>query len=334
MPRWTMASVRVSMDEVASSRIMTGGAATAMLKALEEPPAHVTFVLATTDPMKLLETIRSRCMWVKLSPLPAPLISAHVTDIAAREGITLTGEAADIVADVGRGGMRDALSTLGGLIESGVRQEGSADVIDEKAARSYIGMLPDETLMGFVDAVSSRDAAQVLGFSVRNRDVDPKELILGFADIVSAAIVVKGTGGSSSVSWLVKPNMSDAVSRLCGSYDLPWLVHARDVVERLAWRLDNKSLDKTSVFNDIVLMAMFPELAPSCAAFRGSNGGVGEVGADGGKDASNGLTEAHGGILEALSALSAKVDEIDERTQGMSRAEKGIIELLKKMISR
>lgn len=313
---------------------LTGGAATAMLKALEEPPAHVTFILATTDPMKLLETIRSRCMWVKLSPLPAPLISAHVTDIAAREGITLTGEAADIVADVGRGGMRDALSTLGGLIESGVRQEGSPDVIDEKAARSYFGMLPDETLMGFVDAVSSRDAAQVLGFSVRNRDVDPKELILGFADIVSAAIIVKGTGGSSSVSWLVKPNMSDAVSRLCGSYDLPWLVHARDVVERLAWRLDNKSLDKTSVFNDIVLMAMFPELDPSCAAFRGSNGGVGEVGADGGKDASNGLTEAHGGILEALSALSAKVDEIDERTQGMSRAEKGIIELLKKMISR
>ena len=90
----------------------------------------------------------------------------------------------------------------------------------------------------------------------------------------------------------------------------------------------------TSVFIDIVLMAMFPELDPSCAAFRGSNGGVGEVGADGGKDASNGLTEAHGGILEALSALSAKVDEIDERTQGMSRAEKGIIELLKKMISR
>lgn len=313
---------------------LTGGAATAMLKALEEPPAHVTFVLATTDPMKLLETIRSRCMWVKLSPLPAPLISAHVTDIAAREGITLIGEVADIVADVGRGGMRDALSTLGGLIESGVRQEGSENVIDEKAARSYFGMLPDEILMGFVDAVSSRDAAQVLGFSVRNRDVDPKELILGFADIVSAAIVVKGTGGSSSVSWLVKPNMSDAVSRLCGSYDLPWLVHARDVVERLAWRLDNKSLDKTSVFNDIALMAMFPELDPSCAAFRCSNGGVVEVGADGGKDASNGLTEAQGGILEALSALSAKVDEIDERTQGMSRAEKGIIELLKKIISK
>lgn len=313
---------------------LTGGAATAMLKALEEPPAHVTFVLATTDPMKLLETIRSRCMWVKLSPLPAPLISAHVTDIAAREGITLTGEAADIVADVGRGGMRDALSTLGGLIESGVRQEGSENVIDEKAARSYFGMLPDETLMGFVEAVSSRDAAQVLGFSVRNRDTDPKELILGFADIVSAAIVVKGTGGSSSVSWLVKPNMSDAVSRLCGSYDLPWLVHARDVVERLAWRLDNKALDKTSVFNDIALMAMFPELDPSCASFCGSGGNVGEVGADGGKDASNGLTEAQGGILEALSALSSKVDEIDERTQGMSRAEKGIIELLKKMISK
>ena len=111
-------------------------------------------------------------------------------------------------------------------------------------------------------------------------------------------------------------------------------MHARDVVERLAWRLDNKSLDKTSVFNDIMLMAMFPELDPSCAAFGGSNENVGEVGADGGKDASNSLTEAQVGIPEALAALSAKVDEIDERTQGMSRAEKGIIELLKKMISK
>lgn len=312
---------------------LTGGAATAMLKALEEPPAHVTFILATTDPMKLLETIRSRCMWVKLSPLPSPLISAHVTDIASREGITLTQKAADIVADVGRGGMRDALSTLGALIESGVRADDDDSTIDEKAARAFFGMLPDEIVTGLVEAVASRDAGQVLGFSVRNRNIDPKELILGFADIVSAAIVIKGTNGSSSVSWLVKPNMVDSVSRLCDAYDLSWLVHARDVLERLTWRLDNKSLDKTSVFNDIMLMAMFPELDPSCSAFGGATGGKSVGTAVSHKNAANGLTEAQTGIRDELSAIADKLAEIDERTQGMNRAERGIIELLKKMIA-
>lgn len=312
---------------------LTGGAATAMLKALEEPPAHVTFILATTDPMKLLETIRSRCMWVKLSPLPSPLISAHVTDIASREGITLTQKAADIVADVGRGGMRDALSTLGALIESGVRADDDDSTIDEKAARAFFGMLPDEIVTGLVEAVASRDAGQVLGFSVRNRNIDPKELIIGFADIVSAAIVIKGTNGSSSVSWLVKPNMVDSVSRLCDAYDLSWLVHARDVLERLTWRLDNKSLDKTSVFNDIMLMAMFPELDPSCSAFGGATGGKSVGTAVSHKNAANGLTEAQTGICDELSAIADKLAEIDERTQGMNRAERGIIELLKKMIA-
>lgn len=312
---------------------LTGGAATAMLKALEEPPAHVTFILATTDPMKLLETIRSRCMWVKLSPLPSPLISAHVTDIASREGITLTQKAADIVADVGRGGMRDALSTLGALIESGVRADDDDSTIDEKAARAFFGMLPDEIVTGLVEAVASRDAGQVLGFSVRNRNIDPKELIIGFADIVSAAIVIKGTNGSSSVSWLVKPNMVDSVSRLCDAYDLSWLVHARDVLERLTWRLDNKSLDKTSVFNDIMLMAMFPELDPSCSAFGGATGGKSVGTAVSHKNAANGLTEAQTGIRDELSAIADKLAEIDERTQGMNRAERGIIELLKKMIA-
>lgn len=315
---------------------LTGGAATAMLKALEEPPAHVTFILATTDPMKLLETIRSRCMWVKLSPLPSPLISAHVTDIASREGITLTQKAADIVADVGRGGMRDALSTLGALIESGVRADDDDSTIDENAARAFFGMLPDEIVTGLIEAVSSRDAGQVLGFSVRNRNIDPKELILGFADIVSAAIVIKGTNGSSSVSWLVKPNMVDSVSRLCDAYDMSWLVHARDVLERLTWRLDNKSLDKTSVFNDIMLMAMFPELDPSCSAFGGATGGSSVSGvctSVNHKNAASGLTEAQTGIRDELSAIADKLAEIDERTQGMSRAERGIIELLKKMIA-
>lgn len=315
---------------------LTGGAATAMLKALEEPPAHVTFILATTDPMKLLETIRSRCMWIKLSPLPSPLISAHVTDIASREGIKLTQKAADIVADVGRGGMRDALSTLGTLIESGVRADNDDSAIDEKAARTFFGMLPDEIVTGLVEAIASHDAGQVLGFTVRNRNIDPKELILNFADIVSAAIVMKGTNGSSSVSWLVNPNMIDSVNRLCSVYEMSWLIHARDVVERLAWRLDNQALNKTSVFNDIMLMAMFPELDPSCSAFGGAIDGENGSGvgvAANNQNAVNRVTEAQKGISDELSAITDKLAELDERTQGMKRAELGIIELLKKIIA-
>ena len=88
----------------------------ALLKTLEEPPAHVMFIFATTEPHKILPTILSRCQRFDLRPIPADTIAAHLVNIAAHEGVKLEQDAAYAIATVADGGMRDAQSMLDQLV--------------------------------------------------------------------------------------------------------------------------------------------------------------------------------------------------------------------------
>ena len=91
---------------------LSSSAASALLKTLEEPPEHVIFILATTDPQKLLKTIISRCQRFDFSKVDAPKIQAHLLSIAEQEGFTLEEAAALKIAELADGGMRDSLSIL------------------------------------------------------------------------------------------------------------------------------------------------------------------------------------------------------------------------------
>lgn len=97
------------IDEV---HMLSGAAFNAMLKTLEEPPEHVVFILCTTDPQKVPETIQSRCQRFDFHPLSADEIVARLTDVAGKEGITLEPGSAALMAQHSEGGMRDALTTL------------------------------------------------------------------------------------------------------------------------------------------------------------------------------------------------------------------------------
>ena len=88
----------------------------ALLKTLEEPPQHVKFIFATTEPHKILPTILSRCQRFDLRPIPSEIIANHLLHIASAEGISLSREAAFAVAKVADGGMRDAQSMLDQLV--------------------------------------------------------------------------------------------------------------------------------------------------------------------------------------------------------------------------
>ena len=101
------------IDEV---HMLTSAAFNALLKTLEEPPAHVKFVFATTEVQKVLPTILSRCQRFDLRRIPAPLIAAHLQKIAANETITLAADAAEAIARGAEGGLRDAESMLDQLV--------------------------------------------------------------------------------------------------------------------------------------------------------------------------------------------------------------------------
>ncbi len=101
------------IDEV---HMLTTAAFNALLKTLEEPPAHVKFIFATTEPQKILPTIISRCQRFDLRRIPTDIIATHLMFIAKEEGITLSEEAAFAIAKGAEGGMRDAQSMLDQLV--------------------------------------------------------------------------------------------------------------------------------------------------------------------------------------------------------------------------
>src|SRR5215472_2797182 len=95
------------IDEV---HMLSTSAFNAMLKTLEEPPEHVKFILATTDPQKIPVTVLSRCLQFNLKQMPPGAIAAHLTGILDAEGISADQEAVGLLAQAARGSMRDALS--------------------------------------------------------------------------------------------------------------------------------------------------------------------------------------------------------------------------------
>lgn len=112
------------LDEV---HMLSPGASNALLKTLEEPPEHVIFVLATTDPQKVLPTIRSRTQHVELTLIPAELLSGYVNQIAERADLQVDAETIDYVVERGAGSVRDTLSALDQVVTAGgIPQQGAS----------------------------------------------------------------------------------------------------------------------------------------------------------------------------------------------------------------
>ena len=128
----------------------------ALLKTLEEPPPHVKFLLATTDPQKLPITVLSRCLKFNLKRLPADDIGAYLEGILAEEGIAFETPAVKLVARAADGSMRDALSLLDQAIAYG------AGTVAEGEVRAMLGAVDRSRVVELIDAVAAGDAAGVL----------------------------------------------------------------------------------------------------------------------------------------------------------------------------
>lgn len=142
------------IDEV---HMLTTAAFNALLKTLEEPPAHVIFVLCTTDPQKILETILSRCQRFDFHRIGNEDIEHRLAYVCEQEGFDYDDEALAIVARHAKGGMRDALSTLEQLSVFG---NGAVHADD---ARSLLGEVSDQILGEFARAIADRDVAELYG---------------------------------------------------------------------------------------------------------------------------------------------------------------------------
>ncbi|MDP1679366.1 MAG: DNA polymerase III subunit gamma/tau [Candidatus Nitrotoga sp.] len=141
------------IDEV---HMLSKAAFNSMLKTLEEPPAHVKFILATTDPQKIPVTVLSRCLQFNLKQLPPALIVSHLEYVLGQEDITFEIAALALLARAAQGSMRDALS----LLDQAIAYSDSR--IDEATVRNMLGAIDQSYLYDVLQTLLARDGVGLL----------------------------------------------------------------------------------------------------------------------------------------------------------------------------
>ena len=144
------------IDEV---HMLSTQAFNSMLKMLEEPPPHVKFILATTDPQKIPVTILSRCLQFNLKQMPVALIIEHLENVLAAEKVSHEPVALRVLAKAAQGSMRDALS----LTDQAIAY--AAGAVNEAAVRGMLGTLDDAYLISMLDALAIHDGASLLAIA-------------------------------------------------------------------------------------------------------------------------------------------------------------------------
>jgi DNA polymerase-3 subunit gamma/tau len=157
MVRYAPAASRSKVVILDEAHMLTGEASNALLKTLEEPPDRVVFVMATTEPENLVDTIRSRSQHFHFRALTFAEISGRLEEIAKKEDLKIEPGAMAVIARMAEGSLRDALS----LLEQARAYCG--DTIPDKEVRELLGVVPDDALEELVGAISSGSADRALG---------------------------------------------------------------------------------------------------------------------------------------------------------------------------
>lgn len=219
------------IDEV---HMLTTAAFNALLKTLEEPPAHVIFVLCTTDPQKILETILSRCQRFDFHRIGNEDIEHRLSYVCEQEGFDYDDEALAIVARHAKGGMRDALSTLEQLSVFG---NGAVRADD---ARSLLGEVSDQILGEFARAIAERDIAELYGL-IRAQVEEGNDLLELTRDLVAHVrdVYVACVAGARAELFEGGAEQAEALAAEAAAFG----EHSADRLARVLTVLDDAALE-------------------------------------------------------------------------------------------
>ena len=219
------------IDEV---HMLTTAAFNALLKTLEEPPAHVIFVLCTTDPQKILETILSRCQRFDFHRIGNEDIERRLAYVCEQEGFDYDDEALAIVARHAKGGMRDALSTLEQLSVFG---NGAVHADD---ARSLLGEVSDQILGEFAAAIAGRDVAELYGL-IRAQVEEGNDLLELTRDLVAHVrdVYVACVAGARAELFEGGAEQAEALAAEAAAFG----EHSADRLARVLTVLDDAALE-------------------------------------------------------------------------------------------
>lgn len=232
------------IDEV---HMLSSHSFNALLKTLEEPPPHIKFLLATTDPQKLPVTILSRCLQFSLKRLPAAMIADYLRQVLEREGIPGEDAALRLLARAGDGSMRDALSLLDQAIAFGGGQ------VEAAAVSTMLGDIDRRQVVGLLDALAANDAPTLMRRVAELDEIAPdyaavlaelSSLLQGvaLAQVVPEAIADDGVADPAELHRLARQLLPEDVQlfyqiALHGRRDLPLAPDPRGGFEMVLLRM-------------------------------------------------------------------------------------------------
>ena len=164
----------------------------ALLKTLEEPPRHVTFIMATTEPHKFPPTIISRCQHFVFKPLPEAALATHLENVLQQEGLSYEAAAVRLLARRGAGSVRDSMSLLGQALALGETE------LTEAGVRSVLGLAGQEAFAALLDAVQAADtpAAVTLLRTLLDQGLDMGFFLRELAQLWRNLFILRQAGGA------------------------------------------------------------------------------------------------------------------------------------------
>ena len=179
---------------VHNCHMLSTAAFNALLKTLEEPPDRVTFILATTDPQRVLPTIISRCQRFDFRRIPLDAMVKHLGKIAANENINIHTEAITLVSQIAQGGLRDAESLLDqlSLLDGEITIEGVWELV---------GSVPEQDLLSLIEAIAANHSTQLIDYvrRIMDRGREPLIVLQNLANVYRDLLIAKTASDRSDL---------------------------------------------------------------------------------------------------------------------------------------
>lgn len=235
---------------VHNCHMLSTAAFNALLKTLEEPPDRVTFILATTDPQRVLPTIISRCQRFDFRRIPLDAMVKHLEKIAVNENINIRTEAITLVSQIAQGGLRDAESLLDqlSLLDGEITVEAVWDLV---------GSVPEQDLLSLIEAIAADHATQLIDYvrRIMDRGREPLIVLQNLANVYRDLLIAKTASDRSDLVAMTSSGW-ERLSQLAQGLAIPNILLGQQHLRSAELQIRNSNQPR--LWLEVTLMGLLP----------------------------------------------------------------------------
>jgi DNA polymerase-3 subunit gamma/tau len=248
---------------VHNCHMLSTAAFNALLKTLEEPPDRVTFILATTDPQRVLPTIISRCQRFDFRRIPLDAMVKHLGKIAANENINIHIEALTLVAQIAQGGLRDAESLLDqlSLLDGEITVEAVWDLV---------GSVPEQDLLSLIEAIAADHSTQLIDYvrRIMDRGREPLIVLQNLANVYRDLLIAKTASDRSDLVAMTSSGWERLI-QLAQSLAIPNILLGQQHLRSAELQIRNSTQPR--LWLEVTLMGLLPSAQGAIAQSQSLN---------------------------------------------------------------